>query len=128
MELEEFIKKHQINKEKSKDFQSYLFELIEKHGFKKDSDVYNKANISRQSWSLIISGKVTPSLTTLIKIVFALKLDNHECKYLLKKAGFTLASSSEYALIIRYFIETKDYDIYKLSDCLEEHGFEGIID
>ena len=128
MELEEFIKKHQVNKEKSKDFQSYLFELIEKHGFKKDSDVYNKANISRQSWSLIISGKVTPSLTTLIKIVFALKLDNHECKYLLKKAGFTLASSSEYALIIRYFIETKDYDIYKLSDCLEEHGFEGIID
>ena len=128
MELEEFIKKHQVNREKSKDFQSYLFELIEKHGFKKDSDVYNKANISRQSWSLIISGKVTPSLTTLIKIVFALKLDNHECKYLLKKAGFTLASSSEYALIIRYFIETKDYDIYKLSDCLEEHGFEGIID
>lgn len=128
MELEEFIQKHRANKEKSQDFQGYLFELIEKHGFGKDSEVYNKANISRQSWSLIISGKVTPSLNTLIKIVFALKLDNHECKYLLKKAGFTLASSSEYALIIRYFIETKNYDIYKLSDCLEEHGFEGIVD
>ena len=128
MELEEFIQKHRTNKEKSQDFQGYLLELIEKHGFEKDSEVYNKANISRQSWSLIISGKVTPSLNTLIKIVFALKLDNHECKYLLKKAGFTLASSSEYALIIRYFIETKNYDIYKLSDCLEEHGFEGIVD
>lgn len=128
MELEEFIKKHQANKEKSQDFQGYLLELIEKHGFEKDSEVYNKANISRQSWSLIISGKVTPSLNTLIKIVFALKLDNHECKYLFKKAGLTLASSSEYALIIRYFIETKNYDIYKLSDCLEEHGYEGIVD
>ncbi len=128
MELEEFIKKHQVNKEKTKEFLPYLFELIEKHDFKKDSEVYNKANISRQSWSQIISGQVKPSLTTLIKIVFALQLENHECKYLLKKAGFTLASSSEYALIIRYFIETKNYDIYKLSDCLEEHGFEGIVD
>ena len=62
MELGEYIKKHQSNVEKSSDFQSYLFELINKHGFNKDSDVYNKANISRQSWSLIISGKVKPSL------------------------------------------------------------------
>ena len=79
MSLEEYIKKHQSNVEKSSDFSTYLFELIDKHGFNKDSDVYNKANISRQSWSLIISGKVKPSLNTLIKIVFALQLDNHEC-------------------------------------------------
>ena len=126
MELGEYIKKHQSNVEKSSDFQSYLFELINKHGFNKDSDVYNKANISRQSWSLIISGKVKPSLNTLIKIVFALELDNHECKYLLKKAGFTLSSSSEFSLIIRYFIENKKYNIYELNETLAKYGYEEI--
>ena len=126
MELGDYIKKHQSNVEKRSDFQSYLFELTNKHGFNKDSDVYNKANISRQSWSLIISGKVKPSLNTLIKIVFALELDNHECKYLLKKAGFTLSSSSEFSLIIRYFIENKKYNIYELNETLAKYGYEEI--
>ena len=126
MNLDQYIKKHQSNLEKSSDFSAYLFELIDKHGFAKDSDVYNKANISRQSWSLIISGKVKPSLNTLIKIVFALHLDNHECKYLLKKAGFTLSSSSEFSLIIRYFIENKKYNIYELNETLARYGYEEI--
>ena len=123
-ELKEFIKKHKVNEEKSKDFGMYLDTLMAKHGFKKDSELYNKANISKQSWSLIISGKVTPSLNTLVKIAFALKVDNHECKYLFKKAGYTLASSSDYALIIRYCIENKIYDLYKLNEYLKENGFE----
>ena len=50
MELEEFIKSHQNNSEKSSDFQSYLFELIDKHGFSKDSDVYNKVHIDRRHY------------------------------------------------------------------------------
>ncbi len=126
MELEDYIKKHQSNVEKSSDFLSYLFNLIDAKGFNKDSDVYNKANISRQSWSLIISGKVKPSLNTLIKIVFALELNSHECKYLLKKAGFTLSSSSEFSLIIRYFIENKKYNIYELNETLAKYGYEEI--
>ena len=123
-ELKEFIKRHKSNEEKSKDFGMYLDTLMAKHGFKKDSELYNKANISKQSWSLIISGKVTPSLNTLVKIAFALEVDNHECKYLFKKAGYTLASSSDYALIIRYCIENKIYDLYKLNEYLKENGFE----
>ena len=126
MSLEEYIKKHQSNVEKSSDLSTYLFSLIDSHHFDKDSDVYNKANISRQSWSLIVSGKVKPSLNTLIKIVFALELNNHECKYLLKKAGFTLSSSSEFSLIIRYFIENKKYNIYELNETLAKYGYEEI--
>ena len=85
-ELEKYIKEHKVNKEKSQDFISYLYELMNKYGFDKNSDLYNKANITRQNWSSIISGKSTPSLNTTLKIVFALKLNNHECKYLLKKS------------------------------------------
>ena len=123
-ELKDYIKKHKQNKEKSLDFVTYLYQLMDKYGYDKNSDLYNKANISKQSWSLIVSGQVSPSLKTLIKIIFALHLDNHECKYLLKKAGYTLASSSNYSLIIRYCLENKIYDLSKLNEYLIEYGYE----
>ena len=123
-ELEKYIKEHKVNKEKSQDFISYLYELMNKYGFDKNSDLYNKANITRQNWSSIISGKSTPSINTTIKIVIALKLNNHECKYLLKKAGYTLSSSSNYSLIIRYCIENNIYDLNTVNKYLTEYGFD----
>ena len=122
-DLNSFIKKHRVNEEKAESFSKYLDKLLKKYGFDKDSTFYNRANISKQSWSLIINGKVTPSVKSVIKIVFALHATNRECKYLLKKAGYTLASSSEYALIIRYCIENEIYDLDVLNTYLEEHGY-----
>ena len=124
--LKEYIVRHRINKEKTNDFVTYLYELMDKYGFDKNSDLYEKANISRQYWSKIINKERQPSLETVLKIVFALKLQNHECKYLLKKAGYTLASSSTYALVIRYCIENKIYDLNKVNNYLEEYGFKAI--
>ncbi len=124
--LKVFINKHKVNKEKSEVFVTYLYQLMDKYGFDKNSDLYDKANISRQYWSKLINKERQPSLETTLKIVFALKLTNQECKYLLKKAGYTLASSSTYALIIRYCIENKIYDLNKVNDLLEEHGFKAI--
>ena len=123
-DLETFIKEHRRNEEKSKDFVSYLYQLMDERGYSKNSDLYNKAHISRQTWSLIISNKINPSLNSVLKIVFALELNNHECKFLLKKAGYTLASSSTYSLIIRYCIENKIYDLIKVNELLEKNGYK----
>ncbi len=125
--LKDFIAKHKVNKEKADDFVIYLSNLIKERGYTKDSQVYNKANISRQTWSSIMSGKHIPSLNNLIKIVFALELNNHECKYLLKKAGYTLSSANSYYLIIRYCIENKIYDLSKLNDLLIENGYKDLL-
>ena len=122
-ELEEFIKKHQSNKEKSSSFVEYLYSLMDKYGFDNASDLYNKANISRQLWSSIISEKSNPSLNVCLKIALVMHVTNHECKYLLKKAGYTLASSNKFALIIRYAIENKIYDIDEVNDLLEKNGY-----
>ena len=122
--LEEFIKKHQASREKTFSFVEYLYSLMNKYGFDNPSDLYNKANISRQLWSSIISEKSNPSLNVCLKIIFALKATNHECKYLLKKAGYTLASCNKFALIIRYAIENKIYDIDDVNDLLEKNGYE----
>ncbi len=124
MELNEYIRMHQgASDEKRVSFVEYLYYLMDKYKYTKAQDLYNKANITKQLWSAIISSKCNPSINTCIKIVFAMKLTNHECKYLLKKAGYTLPSSSKYALIIRYCIENKIYDIYKLNEYLEEYGY-----
>lgn len=122
--LNQFIQKHKENKEKSSSFVEYLYFLMDKYGFVNASDLYNKANISRQLWSSIISNKSNPSLNVCLKIIFTLHVNNHECKYLLKKAGYTLASSNNFALIIRYAIENKIYDINKVNDLLEKNGYE----
>lgn len=121
--LKEFIAKHRKTKEKTLSFVEYLYSLMDKYGFENASDLYNKANVSRQLWSSIISEKSNPSLNVCLKLTFAMQITNHECKYLLKKAGYTLASSNEYALIIRYAIENKIYDIYDVNKLLEENGF-----
>lgn len=115
---------HTKNKEKGISFASYLYQLMDKYSFTKASTFYNKAHISRQLWSSIISEKSNPSLSVCIKIVFCLHANNHECKYLLKKAGYTLPSSSKYALIIRYAIENKIYDIHQLNQILIAYGYE----
>ena len=122
--IDEYISRHKANKEKSTEFVDYLYLLMDKYGFDKNSDLYDKANISRQHWHKIISNESTPSLETVLKLVFALKLNNHECKYLLKKAGYTLASSSTYSLIIRYCIENKIYDLNKVNTYLEKYSYK----
>ena len=121
--IEEFILKHSRSKEKRSDFTSYLYYLLDKYEID-NVTFYKKADISRQVYSSLISNKVNPSLNTLIKIIFALKLTNHEAKYLLKKANYTLSSSSNYSLIIRYYIENRIFDIDKLNESLIKYGYE----
>ncbi len=125
--LEEYIAKHTKNTEKSSSFVDYLYELMDKYGYDNPSDLYNKAFISRQLWSSLISNKSNPSLNVCIKLALALGVDSHECKYLLKKAGYTLSSANKYALIIRYAIENKIYDIFEVNNLLIENGYEDSI-
>lgn len=87
--------------------------------------LYSKANISRQTFSSFIKNN-NPSLNSCIKLAFTLHLTNKECKYLLKKAGFTLASSSIYSLIIRFCLEN-NLDLYTCNKMLINYGFEEIL-
>lgn len=122
MTLEEFISLHRKDNNKSSDFVTYLYSLMDEKGMDAPT-LYKRANITKQAYSSIISNKCIPTLNTLIKIVFALRLNNRQCKYLLKKAGYTLASSSIYSLVIRYCIENEIYDLATLNDYLIKYGY-----
>ena len=122
-DLKTYIDNHKKNEEKSISFTDYLDKLLKKYGYTKDSTFYNKANILKQTWQKIITGKVNPSIKTIVKIAFVLHATNHECKYLMKKAGYTLSSSSNYSLIIRYCLNNKIYDLDIVNNYLEQYGY-----
>ena len=124
--LEESINKKRSH-EKSISLGEYINELMGKHGYETATELYTNAGISKQAFYKILSDtKYRPSLETMIRLALALKLDSHECKYLLKKASYTLASSSKFSLIIRYCIENEIYEIDKVNEILEKEGFEKI--
>ena len=126
--LQEYIDKHRKKELKRLDFRDYLYKLIDKSKFKGDDvAVYKAAHLTRQNWHTLKGGKI-PKLHAILKLVFTLELTNHECKYLLKKAGFTLASDSKLSLIIRYCLEYKIYDFYEVNKMLDENNLDPIFD
>ena len=112
--LSEFIK------EKDAGFTETLLRLIEKSGMK-NSAVYKRANISKQHFSKIINDpNAKPSKQTAIALALALELDLEGTRDLIGRAGYALTNSSTFDLIIRYFIEHKQFNIIEINIALYE--------
>lgn len=101
-------------------FSETLLSLIDKSG-KKDSEIYKKACISRQHFSKIRNNPhYQPTKPTAIALALALELDLEGTYDLLGRAGFTLSKSSKFDLIIRYFIERKEFNVVAINVALYE--------
>lgn len=104
---------------KEKTFAEMLFSCIDKKGVK-DSEIYKKANVDRKLFSKIRSDiNYKPSKKTAISLCIALELDIDMALDLLHRAGFTLSCSNKGDLIVRYFIQNKNYDLMLLNQTLE---------
>jgi hypothetical protein len=101
-------------------FTETLLNLIDKTG-KKDSEIYKKANISKQHFSKIRNNPhYQPTKATAIAFALALELDIDQTNDLIGRAGYTLTRSSRFDLIIQYFIEQKNYNIVEINIALYE--------
>ncbi len=101
-------------------FSETLLALIDKTG-KKDSVIYTKANVSRQHFSKIRNNpEYKPTKSTAIAFAIALELDMEQTRDLIGRAGYALTRSSKFDVIIMYFIENGNYNLYDINAALYE--------
>lgn len=101
-------------------FTEMLLKLIDKTG-KKDSEIYKRANLSKQHFSKIRNNPYyKPTKQTAIALALALELNLEQTRDLIARAGYALSNSSKFDLIIRYFIEQKNYNVVEINMALYE--------
>jgi len=108
----------ELERAKEKTFTEMLMWHIAKSG-KKDSAVYNAAQIDRRLFSKIISNpQYKIQKKTVYAFALALELSIDETSEMLLKAGFGLSNSQVFDLIIKFFIEKNIYDIELINAAL----------
>lgn len=111
-----------ILKQADAGFTETLLTLIDKSG-KKDSEIYKKANISKQHFSKIRNNPgYKPTKATALAFAIALELDIAQTQDLIGRAGYALTNSSKQDLIVKFFIEQRNFNIVEIDIALYEFG------
>jgi len=101
-------------------FSETLLRMIDSSG-KKDSEVYNRANVSRQHFSKIRNNPdYKPSKPTAIAFAIALELNLDQTRDLIGRAGYVLTDSIKFDKIITYFIQRRIYNMFDINEMLYE--------
>ena len=98
-------------------FEVLLLAMIDERGLT-DAEVYNRANLSRQYFSKLRSGKLNPSKRVVLSLAVALELTPAQAEELLGRAGYALSRASKFDLIVEWFIAHGRYDVYEINEAL----------
>ena len=103
-------------------FSEHLLDLLrERDG--KDSEVYKRAEVSKQLFSKILNNKdYQPTKSTAIQLAIGLQLDLPQTQKLLAKAGYVLTRSSRADLVVKYCIKHRIYSVTFINEALYDSG------
>lgn len=99
-----------LNQTKTESFKTLLFKFIDDSGMK-DSDVYNDAEIDRRVFSKVrCKHDYNLSRMNILKLSISLKLNLSDTLRLLNSAGYSLSTTDDFDLVLRYCIDNKIFD------------------
>ena len=103
-------------------FQWYKQKYFERFPNNKDSDIYNAAEISKQTFSNIKKQKnklFHPNKPTVIQLALGLRLNIEEAKDLLQSAGYALSEDDKTDILVKKFITEQKTNPYELNEYAE---------
>ena len=99
-------------------FSHMLFRKIDEAGMT-DPECYRRANLDRKLFSKIRSNRnYRPSKVTAVALALALRLPLPEFREFLAKAGYSLSRSSQFDIIVEFFVRRGCYDVFEIDDVL----------
>ena len=116
LSLEDVLRQHE------KSFSEHLLDLLRERGGK-DSEVYKRAEVSKQLFSKILNNRAyQPTKSTAIQLAVGLQLDLVQTQKLLETAGYALTRSSKADLVVQYCIEHGYYSVSFINEALYDCG------